>query len=181
VRAQWRKITKNGVFGNLYRVEAPTLSNTLRIPLEESKKLLKDLRALYAGVEAYYHDYVKWMHAHGYSETLFGFKRLLPNLTSKRDHFVSEAERQGWNLLIQGTAAQITKIAMIRLWNAFNRYKLNTKIVLQVHDELVFEVAAGEGEQLAELVRREMSGAHPLSVPLDVSTGTGPDWQSATH
>jgi DNA polymerase-1 len=91
------------------------------------------------------------------------------------------AERMALNAPIQGSAADIIKVAMLRVDAAIRAANLRSRMLLQVHDELVFEVAPGEQAQLEELVRREMGGAHPLSVPLDVSTGTGPDWDAANH
>jgi DNA polymerase-1 len=91
------------------------------------------------------------------------------------------AERMALNAPIQGSAADIIKVAMLRVDQALREAGLRSRMLLQVHDELVFDVAPGEREPLEELVRREMGGAYPLSVPLEVSVGTGRDWNGADH
>ena len=103
------------------------------------------------------------------------------DLTSDNRQRREMAERMALNAPIQGTAADIVKIAMLRVADALREQKLSTRILLQVHDEIVLEVAPGEREQAEELVRREMSGAVELRAPLDVSVGIGRDWDAADH
>jgi DNA polymerase-1 len=117
----------------------------------------------------------------GYTETLLGRRRYLPDLTSDNRQRREMAERMALNAPIQGSAADIVKIAMLRVDEALTREGLRSRMLLQVHDEIVLEVAPGEREPVEELVRREMAGAYPLRAPLDVSVGDGADWESAAH
>ena len=117
----------------------------------------------------------------GFTETIMGRRRYLPDLLSDNRQRREMAERMALNAPIQGSAADIIKVAMLHVDTALREAGLRSRMLLQVHDELVFEVAPGERETLEALVRREMGGAHPLSVPLEVSVGEGRDWNSADH
>jgi DNA polymerase-1 len=117
----------------------------------------------------------------GYTATILGRRRYLPDLSSDNRQRREMAERMALNAPIQGSAADIIKVAMLRVDEALRDSGLRSRMLLQVHDELVFEVAPGEQEALEELVRREMGGAYPLSVPLEVSVGRGRDWNGADH
>jgi DNA polymerase-1 len=112
---------------------------------------------------------------------MLGRRRWLPDLNSDNRQRREMAERMALNAPIQGSAADIIKVAMLRVDAALRAAGMGSRMLLQVHDELVFEVAPGERGALTELVRSEMGGAHPLSVPLEVSTGIGPDWDTANH
>jgi len=117
----------------------------------------------------------------GYTETILGRRRYLPDLTSDNRQRREMAERMALNAPIQGSAADIIKVAMLGVERALRGAGLRSRMLLQVHDELVLEVAPGEREQLDELVRREMGAAYQLSVPLDVSIGVGRTWDDAAH
>ena len=117
----------------------------------------------------------------GYTATILGRRRYLPDLVSDNRQRREMAERMALNAPIQGSAADIIKVAMLHVDSALRDAGLRSRMLLQVHDELVFEVAPGEREALEALVRQEMGEAYPLSVPLEVSVGEGRDWNSADH
>jgi DNA polymerase I len=117
----------------------------------------------------------------GYTETLLGRRRYLPDLTSDNRQRREMAERMALNAPMQGSAADIIKAAMIGVHRSLHAEGLRSRLLLQVHDELVLEVAPGEREAVEKLVRREMGGAYPLRAPLDVSVGVGRTWQEAAH
>jgi DNA polymerase-1 len=117
----------------------------------------------------------------GFTETIMGRRRYLPDLTSDNRQRREMAERMALNAPIQGSAADIIKVAMLRVDTALKAADMRSRLLLQVHDELVLEVAPGEAAPLEELVRREMAGAADLTVPLDVSVGTGASWHEAAH
>ena len=117
----------------------------------------------------------------GYTETILGRRRYLPDLTSDNRQRREMAERMALNAPIQGSAADIIKVAMLRVDAALRDAGLRSRMLLQVHDELVFEVAPGEREALEALVRGRWARAYPLSVPLEVSVGVGRDWDGADH
>ena len=117
----------------------------------------------------------------GYTQTLFGRRRYLPELSSSNRVARENAERAALNAPIQGTAADIIKIAMLRVDSALREGDYKSRVLLQVHDELVVEVAPGELEQMTELLTQEMDHAASLRVPLDVSAGHGKNWDLAAH
>jgi DNA polymerase I len=117
----------------------------------------------------------------GYTSTVLGRRRYLPELDSTNRQVREAAERAALNAPIQGSAADIIKVAMIGVDTALTTAGLTSRMLLQVHDELLFEVADGEREQLETLVRDKMGGAYPLDVPLEVSVGYGPSWDTAAH
>jgi DNA polymerase-1 len=117
----------------------------------------------------------------GYTETILGRRRYLPDLTSDNRQRREMAERMALNAPIQGSAADIIKVAMLNVDRALRTAGLASRMLLQVHDELVFEIAPGERADVEVLVRREMAAAYPLKAPLDVSVGVGPNWDSAGH
>jgi DNA polymerase-1 len=117
----------------------------------------------------------------GYTETIMGRRRYLPDLTSDNRAQREVAERMALNAPIQGSAADIIKIAMLNVSERIVREKLKSRLLLQVHDELILEVATGEESVLSLVVKEEMSSAVKLSLPLDVSVGIGSSWDSAAH
>jgi DNA polymerase-1 len=135
----------------------------------------------FGGVRDYLAEVVDRARYDGYTETILGRRRYLPDLTSDNRQRREMAERMALNAPIQGSAADIIKVAMLNVEKALRSEGIRSRMLLQVHDELVFEVATGERERLEELVRREMGAAYPLRVPLDVSVGAGPTWQEAGH
>ncbi len=135
----------------------------------------------FGGVRDYLRDVVEQARVTGYTETVLGRRRYLPDLTSDNRQRREMAERMALNAPIQGSAADIMKVAMLRVVDAISEYGLASQLLLQVHDELVLEVAPGERDALEALVREAMGSAYPLDVPLDVSVGVGRTWQDADH
>jgi DNA polymerase-1 len=177
---QRRKI-KAMNYGLAYGLSAFGLSNQLNISTEEARGLMEEYFERFGGVRDYLQVVVRRAVQDGYTATILGRRRYLPDLSSDNRQRREMAERMALNAPIQGSAADIIKVAMLRVDAALRESALRSRMLLQVHDELVFDVAPGEREPLEELVRREMGGAHPLSVPLEVSVGSGRDWNGADH
>ncbi|HEX5201371.1 MAG TPA: DNA polymerase I [Actinoplanes sp.] len=177
---QRRKI-KAMNYGLAYGLSAFGLSNQLNIPTDEAKGLMEEYFGRFGGVREYLQAVVRRAVQDGYTATILGRRRYLPDLSSDNRQRREMAERMALNAPIQGSAADIIKVAMLRVDAAIKEEGLRSRMLLQVHDELVFDVAPGEREVLEALVRREMGGAHPLSVPLEVSVGSGRDWNGADH
>jgi DNA polymerase-1 len=135
----------------------------------------------FGGVRDYLAGVVDEARRTGYTETILGRRRYLPDLTSDNRQRREMAERMALNAPIQGSAADIIKVAMLNVDEALKASSLASRMLLQVHDELVFEVAPGEAEPLEALVREQMAAAADLTVPLDVSVGTGSSWHEAAH
>ncbi|WP_410815957.1 DNA polymerase I [Micromonospora sp. 050-3] len=177
---QRRKI-KAMNYGLAYGLSAFGLSQQLSISTEEARGLMENYFAGFGGVRDYLQQVVARARQDGYTSTILGRRRYLPDLVSDNRQRRDIAERMALNAPIQGSAADIIKVAMLHVDTALGEAGLRSRMLLQVHDELVFEVAPGEREALEALVRREMGGAYPLSVPLEVSVGLGRDWNSADH
>ena len=135
----------------------------------------------FGGVRDYLQAVVAQARSDGYTETIMGRRRYLPDLTSDNRQRREMAERMALNAPIQGSAADIIKVAMLATRREIDAAGLRSRMLLQVHDELLFEVAAGELERLRELVQAAMMGAFGLTVPLEVSMGTGRSWAEAAH
>jgi DNA polymerase-1 len=135
----------------------------------------------FGGIRDYLRDVVDQARKDGYTSTVFGRRRYLPELDSSNRNVREAAERAALNAPIQGSAADIIKVAMINVDRALKDAKLNTRLLLQVHDELLLEIAEGEREQVEALVREKMGAAYPLDVPLEVSVGYGRSWDAAAH
>ncbi|MGW8397574.1 DNA polymerase, partial [Streptomyces lydicus] len=181
VDAEMRRKIKAMSYGLAYGLSAFGLSQQLGIQPDEARKLMDNYFERFGGVRDYLRRVVEEARATGYTETMLGRRRYLPDLNSDNRQRREMAERMALNAPIQGTAADIVKIAMLRVDAALRTAKLESRLLLQVHDEIVVEVAPGERKELEELVRREMAGAVSLRAPLDVSVGSGKDWESAAH
>ncbi|HEX6921712.1 MAG TPA: DNA polymerase I [Actinomycetes bacterium] len=168
-------------YGLAYGLSAYGLSRQLAITAEEARGLMDEYFLRFGGVRDYLRDVVDEARRTGFTETILGRRRYLPDLTSDNRQRREMAERMALNAPIQGSAADIIKRAMLGVDRALRDEGLASRMLLQVHDELVLEVAPGEAEALEALVRREMGGAFDLSVPLDVSVGVGRTWQDAGH
>jgi DNA polymerase-1 len=168
-------------YGLAYGLSAFGLSNQLRIPTEEARGLMDGYFTGFGGVRDYLGGVVDQARKDGYTATIRGRRRYLPDLTSDNRQRREMAERMALNAPIQGSAADIIKVAMLGVHRALADEKLRSRMLLQVHDELVLEVAEGEREQVETLVRREMAAAAELSVPLEVSVGYGRSWDDAAH
>ncbi|MCX6463493.1 MAG: DNA polymerase I [Pseudonocardiales bacterium] len=168
-------------YGLAYGLSAFGLSNQLRIPTEEARGLMDDYFEGFGGVRDYLRSVVDVARKDGYTATIMGRRRYLPDLTSDNRQRREMAERMALNAPIQGSAADIIKVAMLGVHRALTAEGLRSRMLLQVHDELVLEVAEGEREQVETLVRREMAAAADLSVPLEISVGYGRSWDDAAH
>ncbi|MEU3548597.1 DNA polymerase I [Streptomyces longwoodensis] len=181
VDAEMRRKIKAMSYGLAYGLSAFGLSQQLNIEAAEARALMDAYFERFGGVRDYLRRAVDEARATGYTATLFGRRRYLPDLNSDNRQRREAAERMALNAPIQGTAADIVKIAMLKVDEALREAGLASRMLLQVHDEIVLEIAPGERERVEELVRREMSTAVTLRAPLDVSVGAGPDWESAAH
>ncbi|WP_024877882.1 DNA polymerase I [Saccharomonospora piscinae] len=168
-------------YGLAYGLSAYGLSQQLRISTEEARGLMDEYFLRFGGVRDYLHGVVDRAAKDGYTQTIFGRRRYLPDLTSDNRQRREMAERMALNAPIQGSAADIIKVAMLRVHRALTASALRSRVLLQVHDELVLEVASGERDDLDALVRREMGAAYALAVPLEVSVGVGRSWNEAAH
>src|SRR5690625_4988329 len=142
---------------------------------------MEDYFDRFGGVRDYLEEIVVDARASGYTQTLMGRRRYLPDLTSDNRQRRDMAERMALNAPIQGSAADIIKVARVEVDRALREQELHSRLLIQVHDELVLEVAAGEETVVEELVRDKMSAAAQLDVPLDVSVGHGRSWHEAAH
>ncbi|WP_406370994.1 DNA polymerase I [Streptomyces sp. NBC_00647] len=181
VDAEMRRKIKAMSYGLAYGLSAFGLSQQLNIEAGEARALMDTYFERFGGVRDYLRRVVDEARATGYTATLFGRRRYLPDLNSDNRQRREAAERMALNAPIQGTAADIVKIAMLNVDRALREAKLTSRMLLQVHDEIVLEIAPGERERTEELLRREMASAVQLRAPLDVSVGSGPDWESAAH
>ncbi|MEU1814324.1 DNA polymerase I [Streptomyces roseifaciens] len=181
VDPEMRRKIKAMSYGLAYGLSAFGLSQQLNIAPGEAGKLMDTFFERFGGVRDYLQRVVVEARATGYTETMLGRRRYLPDLNSDNRQRREMAERMALNAPIQGTAADIVKIAMLRVGEALEAEELSSRMLLQVHDEIVLEIAPGEREAVEALVRREMAGAVSLSAPLDVSVGVGRDWESAAH
>ena len=168
-------------YGLAYGLSAYGLSQQLRIEPAEARGLMDEYFETFGGVRDYLGGIVDEARRSGYTDTIMGRRRYLPDLTSDNRQRREMAERMALNALIQGSAADLIKVAMLAVDEAIDAEGLSSRMLLQVHDELVFEVAPGERAALETLVRRAMGGAAELTVPLDVSVGTGRSWHEAAH
>lgn len=168
-------------YGLAYGLSAYGLSQQLRIEPAEARLLMDDYFETFGGVRDYLAGVVDEARRTGFTETILGRRRYLPDLTSDNRQRRETAERMALNAPIQGSAADVIKVAMLNVDRAIKAEHLASRMLLQVHDELVFEVARGERAALEALVRREMAAAADLAVPLDVSVGTGRSWHDAAH
>jgi DNA polymerase-1 len=168
-------------YGLAYGLSAFGLSRQLAISTTEAKELMDEYFLRFGEVRDYLHRLVDDARRTGYTATMLGRRRYLPDLLSDNRQRREMAERMALNAPIQGSAADIMKVAMLRVDAALRDAGLGSRILLQVHDELVLEVAPGEQAGLEELVRREMGSAVEMDVPLDVSIGVGRSWHDAAH
>ncbi|MGN7249206.1 DNA polymerase I [Janibacter anophelis] len=181
VTAEMRSKVKAMSYGLAYGLSAFGLSKQLGISTGEATDLMEEYFQRFGGVRDYLEEVVDRARATGYTETMLGRRRYLPDLTSDNRQRRQMAERMALNAPIQGSAADIMKLAMLRVDRALAQEALASRVLLQVHDELVIEVATGEDEAVEALVRREMGSAVEMDVPLDVSVGRGRSWHEAAH
>ena len=179
VSADQRRIAKMANFGIMYGISAFGLAQRLRISRAESKKIIDDYFKSFPAIRSFIDQTVAAARENGYVETLFGRRRYIPDINSKNMTLRALAERNAVNAPIQGTSADIIKIAMIGIDRRIREAGLNARMVLQVHDELVFESPVSEVDTLKRLVVEEMEGVIRLSVPLTVECNDGKNWLEA--
>jgi DNA polymerase-1 len=181
VTGEMRAKIKAMNYGLAYGLSAFGLSQQLKIDTGEARGLMDEYFETFGGIREYLGGVVDEARRTGFTETIMGRRRYLPDLTSDNRQRRETAERMALNAPIQGSAADIIKVAMLNVDRAIGQAGLASRMLLQVHDELVFEVAAGERAALESLVREQMAAAAELTVPLDVSVGTGRSWHDAAH
>lgn len=181
VTSEMRTKVKAMSYGLVYGLSAFGLAKQLRIEQAEAKQLMLEYFARFGAVRDYLRASVEKAREDGYTETIFGRRRPFPDLASPNRVLRENAERAALNAPIQGSAADIMKIALFRIHEDFRAQGLGSRVLLQIHDELVVEVAPGEWDRAEDVVRTRMGTAAELSVPLDVQVGRGRDWNEAAH
>lgn len=181
VDAAMRRQVKAMSYGLAYGLSSFGLAQRLDIAPQEASALMAKYFERFGGIQDYLKSVVQVARERGYTETILGRRRYLPDLTHENRQRREVAERMALNSPIQGSAADIIKVAMLRVVAAIKSAGLGSRLLLQIHDELIFEIVEGERAAMEELVRREMGSAYPLRAPLDVSVGFGRDWDSAGH
>ncbi len=179
VTREMRAKAKTANFGIIYGISAFGLSQRLNISRSEAKELIDNYFATFPGVKIFMDKCIQIAREKEYVETIFGRRRYLPDINSRNAVVRGFAERNAINAPIQGSAADIIKLAMVNVLKRFNTEKLESKMILQVHDELNFDVLKAEIEMLKEIVLQEMTGVVKLSVPLEVESGIGNNWLEA--
>ena len=179
VTSEERRRAKTANFGIIYGISAFGLSQRLRIPRSEAKQLIEGYFDSYPKVKEYMDNVVSDARAKGYVETLFGRRRYLADIDSRNASARALAERNAINAPIQGTAADIMKIAMVGVARRFKEEGIRSRITMQVHDEIVVDMLRSEREQVERIVREEMEGAASLSIPLTAECGVGENWLAA--
>ncbi|GGG76834.1 DNA polymerase I [Corynebacterium pelargi] len=181
VTPELRRRVKAMSYGLVYGLSAFGLSQQLNIPAGEAKSIMESYFERFGGVKRYLDQVVEQARHDGYTATLFGRRRYLPELSSENRVARETAERAALNAPIQGTAADIIKVAMIRVDRKLRAAGVQSRVLLQVHDELVVEIAPGEQDRVQDIVEREMDAAVQLNVPLEVASGVGKNWEEAAH
>ena len=181
VDPEMRRQIKAMSYGLAYGLSSYGLSAQLDITPPAAQELMDKYFQRFGGIRDYLTTVVDQARKVGYTETVMGRRRYLPDLMHDNRQRREVAERMALNAPIQGSAADIIKMAMLKVQSAIEAENLKSRLLLQIHDELILEVVAGEEEVLSTLVRREMGSAYPLSAPLDVSAGIGQTWNQAAH
>jgi DNA polymerase-1 len=179
VTKEQRNKAKTANFGIIYGISAFGLAQRMNIPRTDAKVLIDSYFNTYKRVRIYMDEMIQKARDQGYVETMLGRRRYLHDILSRNAVVRGFAERNAINAPIQGSAADIIKIAMIRIQERLTKNNYRTEMILQVHDELVFDVLKQELEEVKQMVIREMEGAYVLSVPLLVDSGTGNNWLEA--
>lgn len=181
VDPEMRRQIKAMSYGLAYGLSSFGLAQQLDIDPGEASALMGRYFERFGGIQDYLKEVVKIARERGYTETILGRRRYLPDLNHENRQRREVAERAALNAPIQGSAADIIKVAMLNVAKALEQQHLESRLLLQVHDELIFEVAPGEHQILEEIVRQEMGRAYPLKAPLDVNVGFGKSWDLAAH
>jgi len=179
VDSNMRRMAKAVNFGIIYGISPFGLSKNIRVSLKEAKEFIDHYFALYKGVKSYIEQTITDARKNGYVTTILNRRRYLPELNSKNRQMKEFAERTAVNTPVQGSAADLIKIAMINISRAIKSKNLKSKMILQVHDELVFEIPEAEKKMMVDLVNKEMEGVMELKIPLIVDTWIGKNWGEA--
>lgn len=171
-----RRKAKTANFGIIYGITPFGLSQRLTIPRTEAKEIIDEYFETFSGVKKYMDESIEKAREHGYVETLYGRKRYLPDISSRNATVRGFAERNAINAPIQGSAADIIKVAMVRIFNRLEKDKMKSKMILQVHDELNFNVVPDELDYIRKMVVEEMENSITMSVPLKTDIGVGENW-----
>jgi DNA polymerase I len=174
-----RRLAKIVNFGVAYAVEAFGLASRVGLSRTEARKVIDDYYETYKGVRKYMDDTPELARQQGWVASLYGRRRYFPSINDRNYTVRSRAEREAINMPIQGTASDIVKIAMLKVHRALAAEGVKAQMIMQVHDELLFEAPDGEVEKACELIKREMESAAELDVPLIVETGVGDNWMAA--
>ncbi|MDO4254657.1 MAG: DNA polymerase I [Kocuria sp.] len=181
VTTAMRSKVKAMSYGLVYGLSSYGLSQQLNISVDEARTMMSDYFKRFGGVRDFLRGVVDVARENGYTETIDGRRRYLPDLTSDNRQLRQAAERMALNAPIQGSAADILKKAMILVDREIQRQDLRSRMLMQVHDELVVEAAAGEVDIVSQILTTQMGSAIELSVPLEVNVGVGADWNAAAH
>ena len=181
VDPEMRRQMKAMSYGLAYGLSSYGLAAQLDISPPAAQQLMDTYFERFGGIRDYLKDVVEEARKVGYTETIMGRRRYLPDLMHDNRQRREVAERMALNAPIQGSAADIIKLAMLNVQRAIEKEKLESRLLLQIHDELILEVVKGEEEKISDLVRREMGAAYPLKAPLDVNAGLGLTWHEAAH
>jgi DNA polymerase-1 len=179
VTPEMRRKAKMVNYGIAYGISAFGLSQRLGIPRKEGQTIIEQYFKQFPGIRDYMDRTIEFARKHGYAETVTGRRRYLRDIQSSNNTVRGAAERNAINAPIQGTAADMIKLAMVRIGQELNRKKLKTRMLLQVHDELVFDLYKPEEKEVRELVADRMQNALPLEVPIVVEMGVGKNWLEA--
>jgi DNA polymerase-1 len=181
VDPEMRRQMKAMSYGLAYGLSSYGLAAQLDISPPAAQQLMDTYFERFGGIRDYLKTVVEDARKVGYTETIMGRRRYLPDLMHDNRQRREVAERMALNAPIQGSAADIIKLAMLNVQSAIEKEKLQSRLLLQIHDELILEVVAGEEEKISDLVKREMGSAYPLKAPLDVNAGLGLTWHEAAH
>jgi len=179
VTPKLRRNAKAVNFGILYGISSFGLSEDLGINVKEAKSFIDNYLETYPGIKDYMNKLKEEAYNNGFVKTLFGRVRVIDELKSNNFMVRASGERMALNTPIQGTSADIIKLAMINVYNEFNKNKLSAKIIIQVHDELLIDCPKNELEKVIKIVRKEMENVYKLSVPLKVDINYGTNWYDA--
>ena len=174
-----RRNAKSVNFGIIYGISAFGLAEQLGIPRKEAQDLIEEYFVQYPDIKKYIDSCIATAREHGYAQTMLGRRRALPDINSRNNNLRSFAERNAVNMPIQGTSADMIKIAMNNIYAEFGKSGLKSKMILQVHDELVFDVYKPELDEVTAIVTENMKNALPLTVPIDLGVETGDNWLEA--
>jgi DNA polymerase-1 len=179
VTSDMRRKAKTANFGIIYGISVFGLAERMNVPRAEAKELIEEYFQTYPKIKAYMDQSIQVAQEHGYVETIFHRKRYLPDINSRNATVRGYAERNAINAPIQGSAADIIKVAMAHIYQRFEAEGIQAKMILQVHDELNFSVPVSEKEKVQQIVIEEMERAYPMQVPLRADCGWGKNWLEA--